>query len=319
MKKDDGISLLLSIVINIIILLLIPALSTNMIENKKIKVGLVAYENKNRTKLEGEKNSNTPQKKTTQEIVKKPQPKQEKPKEEKKVVKPLEEKKVAEKKVEEKKSEKKVENKIDIDALNSIATNISIPQSEIMTTVQPRSEYRQVPSLEAPKKEIKSGVVSKIGSSESISLSKESISSENERLELNDEERIAFNSEIGNETSFDRILKISGDTQGLPSGYRLGTEDGDIVAKWDNSNKEPVYPESAQLKGLHGSVKIRMNIDENGNVKGVKLEKGSGVPEINNAIEEVARTWKIYLSKNGLSVRGNVILEYNFTLKGKVN
>ena len=62
-----------------------------------------------------------------------------------------------------------------------------------------------------------------------------------------------------------------------------------------------------------------MNIDENGNVKTLKLEKGSGVPEINNAIEEVGRTWKIYLSKNGLSVKGDVILEYNFTLKGKLN
>lgn len=319
MRKDDGISLLLSIVINIIILLLIPALSTNVVENKKIKVGLVAYENKSRTKLEGEKNSNTPQKKTTQEIVKKSPVKQEKPKEEKRVEKPVEKKKVVEKKIEENKTEKKVESKIDIEALNNIATNLSIPQAEILTSVQPRSEYRQVTSLEAPKKEIKSGIVSKSGISEDISLSKESISSENERLELNDDERIAFNSEIGNDSSFDRILKISGDIEGLPSGYKLGTEDGDIVAKWDNSNKEPIYPESAQLRGLHGSVKIRMNIDENGNVKGVKLEKGSGVPEINNAIEEVARTWKIYLSKNGLSVKGNVILEYNFTLKGKVN
>ena len=58
-----------------------------------------------------------------------------------------------------------------------------------------------------------------------------------------------------------------------------------------------------------------MNIDEYGNVKSLKLEKGSGVPEINNAIEKVGRTWKIYLSKNGLNVQGDVILEYNFILK----
>jgi len=300
MKKDDGISILLSIIINIIIVLLIPSLSANKVENKKIKIGLVAYENKNRTKLEGQKNSNTSQKKTAEEL-----------------------KKPVEKKQEVKKEEKKTtpkSDKIDLSALNNIASSVSVPKVEVMTSVQPKSSgYREVAVLETPKKELQSGVTSKNKASENITLSKELISAENEKLELNDEDKIAFNSEIGKDSSFDRILQISGETEGLPSGYRLGTEDGDIVARWDTSNREPVYPESAQLKGLHGSVKIRMNIDENGNVKTLKLEKGSGVPEINNAIEEVGRTWKIYLSKNGLSVKGDVILEYNFTLKGKVN
>lgn len=307
MKKDDGISILLSIIINIIIVLLIPSLSANKVENKKIKIGLVAYENKNRTKLEGQKNSNTSQKKTAEELKKIP-PK----KEVTKVEKPVEKK-------QEKKTTPK-SDKIDLSALNNIASSVSVPKVEVMTSVQPKSSgYREVAVLEISKKELQSGVTSKNKASENITLSKELISAENEKLELNDEDKIAFNSEIGKDSSFDRILQISGETEGLPSGYRLGTEDGDIVARWDTSNREPVYPESAQLKGLHGSVKIRMNIDENGNVKTLKLEKGSGVPEINNAIEEVGRTWKIYLSKNGLSVKGDVILEYNFTLKGKVN
>lgn len=314
MKKDDGISILLSIVINIIIVLLIPSLSANKVENKKIKIGLVAYENKNRTKLEGQKNSNTSQKKTAEELKKTPP---------KKEVTKVEKPKPVEKKQEVKKEEKKTtpkSDKIDLSALNSIASSVSVPKVEVMTSVQPKtSGYREVAVLETPKKELQSGVTSKNKASENITLSKELISAENEKLELDDEDKIAFNSEIGKDSSFDRILQISGETEGLPSGYRLGTEDGDIVARWDTSNREPVYPESAQLKGLHGSVKIRMNIDENGNVKNLKLEKGSGVPEINNAIEEVGRTWKIYLSKNGLSVKGDVILEYNFTLKGKVN
>lgn len=313
MKKDDGISILLSIVINIIIVLLIPSLSANKVENKKIKIGLVAYENKNRTKLEGQKNTNTSQKKTTEELKKTP-PK----KEVAKVEKPVEKKQEV-KKVEEKKTPQK-SDKIDLSALNSIASSVSVPKVEVMTSVQTKQNgYREVAILETPKKELQSGVISKNKVGENITLSKELVSAENEKLELNDNDKIAFNSEIGKDSSFDRILQISGETEGLPSGYRLGTEDGDIVARWDTSNREPVYPESAQLKGLHGSVKIRMNIDENGNVKTLKLEKGSGVPEINNAIEEVGRTWKIYLSKNGLSVKGDVILEYNFTLKGKVN
>ena len=312
MKKEEKISLLLSAIINLVIVFLIPELSNNQIENKKIKIGLVNYDNQNRTKLEGERNSNSSQKKNTEEVKKKNPPPKEQPKVEVKT-----EKKV-EKKVEEKPVGKSTE-KIDLSALNSIANDMSTPQVQVMTVKHPDGGYREIIKLEAPKKELQSGVVTKGGLNKEITLSKELISVENEKLELKDDNKIAFNSEIGKDSSFDRILEISGEIEGLPSGYKLGTEDGDIVAKWDSGNKEPVYPESAQLKGLHGSVKIRMNIDENGNVKELRLERGSGVPEINNAIEEVGRTWKIYLSKNGLSVKGDVILEYNFTLKGKVN
>lgn len=310
MKKDDGISILLSIVINLIIVLLIPGLSADKIENKKIKVGLVAYENKNRTKLEGNKNSNSGEKKNTQVLLKKSEPPKKK----------VEAQKV-EKPVEKKQNEvKKQSNQVDLTLLNSIANSIDTPKVDVLSTPN-STQFREVQKLETPKKEFsqRGEVISSEAINKNINLSKELISAENEKLELKDEDRIAFNPEVGKDDSFDRILQVTGETEGLPSGYKLGTEDGDIVARWDSSNKEPVYPESAQLKGLHGSVKIRMSIDENGNVKKLLLEKGSGVPEINNAIEEVGRTWKIYLSKNGLSVKGDVILEYNFTLKGKIN
>lgn len=312
MKKDDGISILLSIVINVVIILLIPSLATEKIENKKIKVGLVAYENKNRTKIEGKRNTNSSEKKVSQELIKEKKPSK---KETLKEEKPLEKKKT------ESNTEAKKTNKIDLDALNSIATNISTPKVEVLTNVYSGSKIKEIDKVKTPKKEFgkNSGIASEKKLNEDIELSKESVSSEREEFDLKVEEKIAFNSEIGKDESFDRIFQISGETEGLPSGYKLGTEDGDIVARWDNSNREPVYPESAQLKGLHGSVRIRMYIDEAGNIRSLHLEKGSGVPEINNAIEEVGRTWKIYLSKNGLSVKGNVILEYNFILKGKTN
>lgn len=303
MKKDDGISVLLSIVINIIIVILIPSLSTKKVENQKIKIGLVAYENKNRTKLDGQKNSNSSEKKSSQEL-------------QKKIKKTNEVKKVDEKKKE--KTPNKSKDKIDIESLNSIVTNISAPKIEVIKNLQPNPSARKikVPTKEFAQKE---RIESNSNLSKEIVLAKEEIVTENEKLDLKEDDKIAFNSEVGKDESFDRILKITGETEGLPSGYRLGTEDGDIIAKWDGSNREPVYPESAQLKGLHGSVRIKMEIDESGNVKTLHLEKGSGVPEINNAIEEVGRTWKIYLNKNGLSVEGNVILEYNFILKGKID
>lgn len=306
MKKDDGISILLSIVINIIIVILIPSLSTKRVENQKIKIGLVAYENKNRTKLDGQKNSNSSEKKSSQEL-------------QKKIKKTNEVKKVEEKKKE--KTPNKSKDKIDMESLNNIVTNISAPKIEVIKNLQPNPSARKIKEIKVPTKEFaqKEKMESNSNLSKDIVLAKEEIVTENEKLDLKEDDKIAFNSEVGKDESFDRILKTTGETEGLPSGYRLGTEDGDIIAKWDGSNREPVYPESAQLKGLHGSVRIKMEIDESGNVKSLHLEKGSGVPEINNAIEEVGRTWKIYLNKNGLSVEGNVILEYNFILKGKID
>jgi TonB family protein len=275
MRREDGISFFLSIIINIIILLLIPSLSAKHVANKKIKIGLVAYDNRDKKVFDGKKNSNSQQKKITSEIDKN--------------------KKTAEPKKDEK--PKKDPNKVDLAALDSIAKKIVAPKVDVLSVAKAERENKTLVTPKKQYEQIKRSTPEKI-----------------ENLDLNSD-KIKFNSEAGKDQEFDRILHFSDGTEGLPSGYRLGTEDGDIVARWDNSNKEPVYPESAQARGLHGTVKIRMNIDENGNVRNLKLEKGSGVPEINNAIEEVGRTWKIYLSKNGLNVQGDVILEYNFVLK----
>lgn len=293
MKRDDTVSIILSVAINLLIVFLIPAMSVPKVENKKIKVGLVAYENKNRTKLDGQKNTNKADKKNLQDIKKdnkeasKPNPPKEKP-------------------VDKKKQE--------LEALNKIANKLTVPQVELLTNVNTSTSKKIDKKLDEPKKEFldKGGVVSQ--NERDI---KRDISDKEKNLDLKIEEKLSFNSEQGKDSDFDRILKLSGDVEGLPSGYKLGTEDGDIVARWDNANREPIYPESAQRRGLHGSVRLRMNIDERGNVRSLHIDKGSGVPEINSAIEEIGRTWKIYLSKNGLSVTGDVILEYNFVLKGQ--
>lgn len=157
-------------------------------------------------------------------------------------------------------------------------------------------EKLQEIEITAPKLDVSStkGVVVKKQDKKSSSSSQQSSSSE----------------------SAEAPIKTIGSVAGIPSGYKLGSADGDIVAKWSPDNKNPVYPQSAQLKGLNGTVRLRLNIDEYGNILNVVFEKGSGVPEINLAIEEVARTWKVNLSKNGKTVYGDVILEYNFKLAG---
>ncbi|MGL4393043.1 MAG: energy transducer TonB [Fusobacteriaceae bacterium] len=109
-------------------------------------------------------------------------------------------------------------------------------------------------------------------------------------------------------------IKTSGSKPGVPSGYKLGTQDGDIIANWNQNNRDPEYPQSAQLQGLNGTVTLKLTIDRAGNVKNVVFVKKSGVSAIDLAIEKVARTWKINLTKKSKIISGDVILEYKFKL-----
>lgn len=293
MKKEDGISFILSVIINIIILLFIPKLSNiTKVENKKIKVGLIVYESKLKTKLPEKKNSNVVKAKNN-----------EKKGEENKNIQP-------------KKGEQKKENNKKISALSDLDKNIETLNTEISPPILFPKETGKIKKVDV----VRGNNNSK---EDKINLEGENIGLTLDKVEGKDEEKLSTNEDMiiytpdEEDIKIDKILNIKAKTEGLPSGYKLGTDDGDIIARWDSSNKEPIYPETAQLKGLFGSVKLRLTIDEKGNVKDFKLEKGSGVPEINNAIEEIARTWKIYLSKNGLNVKGDVVLEYNFVLQGK--
>lgn len=296
MKKDDNISIILSVIINVIILLLIPKLSVKEVVNKKIKVGLIAYDNNNKTKLEGKNNSNAKNKKIKEKVT---QQKEEKKKVEQPKPKP---------------QPKKDPNKVDLAALNNVAKAIATPELNVLAV---EKSNRKTTSIQVPDKEfvgMKTPLLENhTDLTKDVILEKEPVPEKIEELNF-DKDQLSFNSQSSEDIQFDRILDNLDSNEGLPSGYKLGTEDGDIVAKWDTTNREPIYPEIAQVKGLHGTVKIKMFIDENGDVKNLSFEKGSGVPEINAAIEQVGRTWKIYLSKNGLNVAGDVILEYKFIL-----
>ena len=141
---------------------------------------------------------------------------------------------------------------------------------------------------------------------DTLALDKTIQDRDNENMFIDDSENIVIES----------IKTDEGQVEGLPSGYKLGVSDGDIIARWDSGNQEPKYPESAQLKGLQGSVRVKIDVNEKGEVINLIIDKGSGVPEINSAIEAIGRTWKIYLSKHGLSIKGRVVLDYTFKLKG---
>ncbi len=289
-NKRDALSFSLALIINIIIVLLIPEYKIEDVKDKKLKVGLVA--------LEKEKTSSKEKKKVVP--AKKPaEKKEEKPKSTD----------IPVPKKEEVKKEKSL-------SLDSVSKTIKAPSLNVINTINPnkrKSNDVLADAVPALKKEIKFEREDKTGMktaeiefNDSLALDKE------KRDTATDSITIEKNEEI----SLESIRVDQGKVEGLPSGYKLGVDDGDIIARWDSTNQEPKYPESAQLRGLQGSVRVKLDVNEKGEVTNLIIDKGSGVPEINSAIEAIGRTWKIYLSKHGLSIKGRVILDYTFKLKG---
>ena len=288
-----------SVVINLLILFLIPGFKIDEIVDKKLKVGLVSLET------------------NTKKITTKPEPKKqvtpvkEEKKEEKQIVKKEEVKPIEQKQMP--KETKKL-------SLDDLAKSISKRETEFLAIDKPsvreidsdlKNELLNKKELqEAEKKNLVNPVKDITISKDDIVLDK-TIDSQL----ADNTKNLPFQGEEEEELGFKTMVEKNG-VDGLPSGYRLGVEDGDVVAKWDQANREPRYPEAAQLRGMQGKVLLKIQIDETGKVASVFIEKGSGVPEINMAIEEIARTWKIYLTKNGLNIKGNVNLEYSFKLLG---
>ncbi|MGL6114589.1 MAG: energy transducer TonB [Cetobacterium sp.] len=302
-RKVDTLSLGLSILINIIIILCIPNFKIEEVIDKKLKVGLVALSGnqKKLTKKEFKESTHT---------LSKSNPPKEKPQEKK--IEPNKKNENKDKKVEKKiLSLDKLEQSISSSKINILSKDITtsspnIVRKNVESDILGKKIEERLPrerNLEAP---IDPAIDTSLPVTEDRKFE---IKDSTETLENVKEDKVPVD--------FGKVYDVTGMNDGLPSGYKLGVEDGDIIAKWDPENKEPTYPESAQKRGMQGVVKLRLTIDPKGNVDALTLEKGSGVPEINFAIEEIARTWKIYLSKNGLNIKGDVILEYNFKLVGK--
>ncbi|MGL5001164.1 MAG: hypothetical protein ACRC6J_05535, partial [Cetobacterium sp.] len=230
-QNSDFKILIISIVINFIILFLVPGIKVDKIVDKKLKVGLVAIE--------------TAQKKTVTKTE--PKKKVTPVKEIKKTV-PKENSKPIEKKIEVK--EVKEVKKLSLDDL---AKNITKRETEFLAIE--KSSIREVNS------DLKNQLLDKNNLEElqqksetditkNITISKDdTILEKTVETELDDDSReIAFQGEREEELNFKTMVEKSG-IAGLPSGYKLGVEDGDVVAKWDQNNREPRYPEAAQLRG----------------------------------------------------------------------
>ena len=113
----------------------------------------------------------------------------------------------------------------------------------------------------------------------------------------------------------DRILQNVSYTNGLVSGSKMGNSAGGLITSWNDKNKVPDFPQSAKASGKHGRVKIRLKVDKNGNVLSYFIEEGSGVPEIDAALERVIGTWRVQLKKGGKPVNGTFPMIYNFEFR----
>ena len=332
MKKSDYICLFLSIIINIGIILALTVFSKDttqeILDAEQIKIGLVAVENDASTKFRGEKNvdakkqnldadsiekkeekTEKPEKptekkveeikteKTVEKITEKPEKKEaEKPKEktpEKPKEKSVEKEKPVEKKVEKlaEKGEKVVEKKDEKKAPEKPATKENSKKSSSESSDSKGTSKQEKPSLADLKKQI------------SGSQPKTSNGGYSPTADPDGEEVV------------DRVLQNVTYSNGLVSGSKMGNSSDGRVVDWNAKNKAPEFPQAAKSSGKHGKLKIKLKVDKMGNVLSFVIVEGSGVPEIDAAVERVIGTWRVKLMKNGKPVNGTFYLNYNFDFK----
>ena len=314
MKKSDYICLFLSIIINIGIILALTVFSKDtqeILDAEQIKIGLVAVENDASTKFKGEKNVDAKKQNLDADSIEKKEEKTEKPE------------KPAEKKVEEIKTEKTVEKiteKPEKKAAEKPAEKPKekTPEKPVEKKVEKLAEKgEKVVEKKDEKKALEKPATkenSKKSSSEKPSLAdlKKQISGSQPKTSNGGYSPTA---DPDGEEVVDRVLQNVTYSNGLVSGSKMGNSSDGRVVDWNAKNKAPEFPQAAKSSGKHGKLKIKLKVDKMGNVLSFVIVEGSGVPEIDAAVERVVGTWRVKLMKNGKPVNGTFYLNYNFDFK----
>ena len=318
MKKSDYICLFLSIIINIGIILALTVFSKDtqeILDAEQIKIGLVAVESDASTKFKGKKNVDAKKQNLDADSIEKKEEKTEKPEkptekkvEEIKTKKTVEkitekpEKKAAEKPAEkpkektpEKPKEKPIEKKVE-------------KLAEKGEKVVEKKDEKKAPEKPTTKEN------SKKSSSEKPSLAdlKKQISGSQPKTSNGG---YSPTEDPDGEEIVDRVLQNVTYSNGLVSGSKMGNSSDGRVVDWNAKNKAPEFPQAAKSSGKHGKLKIKLKVDKMGNVLSFVIVEGSGVPEIDAAVERVVGTWRVKLMKNGKPVNGTFYLNYNFDFK----
>ena len=318
MKKSDYICLFLSIVINIGIVLALAIFSKDtqeIIDAEQIKIGLVAVENDASTKFKGEKNVDAKKQNLDADSIEKKEEKTEKPE------------KPTEKKVEEIKTEKTVEKITEKPEKKAAEKPAEKPKEKTPEKPKEKPIEKKVEKLaekgekvvekkdekKAPEKPT-TKENSKKSSSEKPSLAdlKKQISGSQPKTSNGG---YSPTEDPDGEEIVDRVLQNVTYSNGLVSGSKMGNSSDGRVVDWNAKNKAPEFPQAAKSSGKHGKLKIKLKVDKMGNVLSFVIVEGSGVPEIDAAVERVVGTWRVKLMKNGKPVNGTFYLNYNFDFK----
>lgn len=323
MKKSDYICLFLSIIINIGIILALTVFSKDtqeILDAEQIKIGLVAVENDASTKFKGEKNVDAKKQNLDADSIEKKEEKTEKPE------------KPTEKKVEEIKTEKTVEKITEKPEKKAAEKPAEKPKEKTPEKPKEKPVEKKVEKLAEKgekvvekKEEKKTPEKPKKSSSES---SDSKGTSKTEKPSLADLKKQISGSQPktsnggysptadpDGEEVVDRVLQNVTYSNGLVSGSKMGNSSDGRVVDWNAKNKAPEFPQAAKSSGKHGKLKIKLKVDKMGNVLSFVIVEGSGVPEIDAAVERVIGTWRVKLMKNGKPVNGTFYLNYNFDFK----
>ena len=326
MKKSDYICLFLSIIINIGIILALTVFSKDttqeILDAEQIKIGLVAVENDASTKFRGEKNVDAKKQNLDADSIEKKEEKTEKPE------------KPTEKKVEEIKTEKTVEKiteKPEKKAAEKPAEKLKekTPEKPVEKKVEKLAEKGEKVVEKKDEKKAPEKPATKENSKKNSSESSDSKgTSKQEKPSLADLKKQISGSQPktsnggysptadpDGEEVVDRVLQNVTYSNGLVSGSKMGNSSDGRVVDWNAKNKAPEFPQAAKSSGKHGKLKIKLKVDKMGNVLSFVIVEGSGVPEIDAAVERVVGTWRVKLMKNGKPVNGTFYLNYNFDFK----
>ena len=299
MKKSDYICLFLSIIINIGIILALTVFSKDtqeILDAEQIKIGLVAVENDASTKFKGEKNVDAKKQNLDADSIEKKEEKTEKPE------------KPTEKKVEEIKTEKTVEKITEKPEKKAAEKPAEKPKEKTPEKPKEKPVEKKVEKLAEKgekvvekKEEKKTPEKPKKSSSES---SDSKGTSKTEKPSLADLKKQISGSQPktsnggysptadpDGEEVVDRVLQNVTYSNGLVSGSKMGNSSDGRVVDWNAKNKAPEFPQAAKSSGKHGKLKIKLKVDKMGNVLSFVIVEGSGVPEIDAAVERVIGTW----------------------------
>jgi protein TonB len=82
------------------------------------------------------------------------------------------------------------------------------------------------------------------------------------------------------------------------------------------ANPKPAYPELARRRGQEGLVRLLAQVDEQGGLAELLVEKSSGFPLLDEAALKAVRKWRFKPgSRGGRPVRGSVLIPVEFLLK----